>query len=62
MRRNEDPCGVMGVMGWGIAILCILIAVAFIIENLMLIIGIILAAIGFGAVGYLIYLALRDRF
>ena len=59
MRRNEDA---FDVIVWGIVILCILIAVAFIIEHLMLIIGIILAAIGLGVAGYLIYLALRNRF
>lgn len=59
MNRNQDP---YDALRWGLAILCILIAVAFILEHLMLIVGIILAAVGLGAAGYLIYLALRDRF
>ena len=58
MNRNQDP---LGALGWVVAAICILAAIAFILEHLVIIVAVLLTIIGFGLGAYLVYQAIGNR-
>ena len=51
----------LGALVWSIATISILVVVAFILEHLAIIVGVLLMIVFFGLGAYLIYQATRNR-
>lgn len=58
MNRNPDT---MEVLGWLLALVCVLAAIAFVVEHLAIIVAVLLIVVGFTLGVYLVWQAIGSR-